>query len=330
MEPVRRGRSLRFWLPIVVAGELACGGAETTPVPPGDDTGTPSTTSGVTPPSAETTTGGGTTGSGTGTSDGTDGGDETSTASTGAPVDDCQLDRIAAPPEALVTEWGLSSFYEQHLDVGGLPILGSANVQPEAFVVACEIVRQMLAMRPDVHTQLIDNQIRVGIMAVDEVTTDIPEHADLYDVFPGIDWDNRARGLGATIERPASTVGEENLLHLPVDEYAGESIMVHEFAHTVWNVGVQHLPDGAARQQELVAAYTDALGAGLWAQTYAATDDREYWAEAVQSWFNTNREADPPDGVHNHVNTREELSAYDPTVAAIVAQVFFDDDWVVP
>jgi len=28
----------------------------------------------------------------------------------------------------------------------------------------------------------------------------------------------------------------------------------------------------------------------------------EYWAEAVQSWFDTNRE---PDHDHNHVNTRD-------------------------
>lgn len=245
-------------------------------------------------------------------------------------VDPCQLELVGAPPAELVRAWALSSFYEQHLDFEGLPILGSANVQPEAFVVACEIVQHMLAMRPDVHAQLVDNRIRVGIMAVDEVTTDIPEHADLYDVFPGIDWDNRARGLGATLERPASTVGEENLLHLPGDGYAGESIMVHEFSHTLWGVGVQLLPDGGAKQQQLVAAHTDALAAGLWSETYASTNDREYWAEAVQSWFNANLEAEPPDGVHNHVDTRAELSAYDPVVAGLVAEVFFDDDWVVP
>ena len=43
---------------------------------------------------------------------------------------------------------------------------------------------------------------------------------------------------------------------------------------------------------------------GLWKGKYAATNFHEYWAEGVQSWFDTNRENDHD---HNHVNTREEL-----------------------
>ena len=167
-------------------------------------------------------------------------------------------------------------------------------------------------------------------------TTDLPDlddetaHADLYDVFPGVDWDVRARGLGATLERPASTVGEENLLHLPEDWYPTESIMVHEFSHTMWEVGVRTLPDGVQKQQELLAVYNAAIAAGLWDNTYAATDVREYWAETVQSWFNTNTEATPSDGVHNHVNTREELVEYDPDVVPLIDEVYVEDDWVVP
>ena len=44
---------------------------------------------------------------------------------------------------------------------------------------------------------------------------------------------------------------------------------------------------------------------------YAATDEHEYWAEGVQSWFDTNREND---AIHNHVDTREELLEYDPAL----------------
>ena len=45
----------------------------------------------------------------------------------------------------------------------------------------------------------------------------------------------------------------------------------------------------------------------LWANTYAATNEQEYWAEGVQSYFDTNIEAIPSNGIHNHVNTRAEL-----------------------
>lgn len=257
--------------------------------------------------------------------DGSDGSD-----GTGGSQSDCDIGLVAAPPAELVASWGLSPFYTQHLSYGGMPILSSAQVDPAALVVACDIMQHMLSKHPEILVALIDNHIRVGIMSVNEVTTDIPEHADLYEVYPGTDWDTRARGLGATIERPASTVGEENLLHFAGDPYNGESIMVHEFGHTMWGVGVRYLPDGFERHQVLVAAYQTALENGLWYDSYAATNVNEYWAEAVQSWFNTNLQANPPNGVHNHVNTREELIEYDAGVAAITADIFFDDAWVVP
>jgi len=50
----------------------------------------------------------------------------------------------------------------------------------------------------------------------------------------------------------------------------------------------------------------------------------EYWAEGVQSWFDTNREFDHD---HNHVNTRAELKEYDSPLAGLVAEVFGDGAW---
>jgi hypothetical protein len=43
----------------------------------------------------------------------------------------------------------------------------------------------------------------------------------------------------------------------------------------------------------------------------------------VQSWFDDNRE---PDHDHNHVNTRAELIAYDPALAALCREVFADTE----
>ena len=50
-------------------------------------------------------------------------------------------------------------------------------------------------------------------MGVNEVTTHIPEHTSL-----GSWWNGRARGLGATTDRPVSTAGEENALCYRYDE----------------------------------------------------------------------------------------------------------------
>jgi len=43
----------------------------------------------------------------------------------------------------------------------------------------------------------------------------------------------------------------------------------------------------------------------------------------VQSWFDNNRENDHD---HNHVNTRTELEAYDPRLAALCREVFGDTE----
>src|SRR5690606_20483486 len=74
----------------------------------------------------------------------------------------------------------------------------------------------------------------------------------------------------------------------------------------------------------LKAAYDAALTEGLWKGCYAAINRSEYWAEAVQSWFDTNRENDHD---HNHVNTRAELREYDPRLAKLCEEVFGDGEW---
>jgi hypothetical protein len=49
-------------------------------------------------------------------------------------------------------------------------------------------------------------------------------------------------GLGATLDKPISTGGEENILCRPSDRYygggRGEDIFLHEFAHAIHNLGV--------------------------------------------------------------------------------------------
>jgi len=64
------------------------------------------------------------------------------------------------------------------------------------------------------------------------------------------------------------------------------------------------------------------MAASLWQDTYAATNEEEYWAEGVQSYFDVNLASDPPDGIHNHVDTRAKLAAYDPALYALVDEVF--------
>lgn len=223
--------------------------------------------------------------------------------------------RVTKPPP----EWGLDPFYKKHVSACGLPVVGSGKVSDYALKEAAYLINQMLSNRPDIRAALIKNKVRCAVMAHSERTTDIPEHSDLK---PSQYWDRRARGLGATRRRPAVSCAEENLLGYPGDPYAAENILIHEFAHTIHQMGLNTIDKSF--QGHLNRLYESAMKRGLWKGTYAATNPAEYWAEGVQSWFDTNR---PPDRVHNHVNTREELEEYDPELARLIADVFGEMPW---
>ena len=238
---------------------------------------------------------------------------------------DSQVDKVTRVPDEVRESFDLDPFYKKYLDGFGVPIVSSEKVEDKAFFVVRNLMERMLSERPDVIEPMIEGKIRVAIMADEEVTTDIPEHADLYEVFPETDWNTRARGLGATLVRPATSVGEENLLGFVGDPYVGESIFIHEFAHTIHEIGIVSIdPEFMPRLQ---AAYENAIEAGLWLNTYAATNVYEYWAEGVQSWFNSNLASDPPDGIHNSIDTREELKTYDAVLAELIAEWLSDDEW---
>jgi hypothetical protein len=227
--------------------------------------------------------------------------------------------RVAPVPDAVRKTFKLSPFYQKYVDLHGFPIVGSSNVSDHALLEAAWIVDHMLAERTDILQTLASNNVRLAVMAATEYTTDIPEHTDLKD--PAY-WDRRARGLGATRSRPAVSCAEENLLAYPGDPYSTENILVHEFAHAIHEMALTTGP--RAIDAKLRATFRKAKEAELWKGTYAGSNVSEYWAEAVQSWFDTNREND---SAHNHVNTRDELRAYDPDLAKLCEEVFGDRPW---
>jgi hypothetical protein len=227
--------------------------------------------------------------------------------------------QVTVPSAEFRESFGLDEHYQQVVLVDGFPVVASGQVVPAALEEAAHNVRSMLRERPDILRQLATNKIRLGIMAVNERTCDLPEHADLQ---PKAFWNRRARGLGATRRAPCVSCGEENLLHNPGDQYPTESIMVHEFAHAIHHTALKDLDPTFDRR--LREAYDAAMKAGLWKGLYAAENHSEYWAEGVQSWFDTNREND---AIHNHVDTREELLEYDPALAKLCAEIFGKNPW---
>lgn len=227
--------------------------------------------------------------------------------------------QVRTVPEELKQKLKLSPFYEKFNDALGVPVLASRKTSDVALEETRFLTEQMLNHRPEIAKAIADAGVRIAIMARDEFTTDVPEHSDLT---PAAYWNQRARGLGATKERPAVSCGEENLLCLEGDPYSTENIFIHEFGHVIHEIGMAGVD--RSFDDRLRAAYDAAIAEGLWKGKYASTNRSEYWAEGVQSWFDTNRENDHD---HNHVNTRAELREYDPHLAALCEEVFGDEDW---
>ena len=222
---------------------------------------------------------------------------------------------VAPISESLRTERGLDSFYQKVTHAGPLIVLGSEKVSDAALCEAVWIVQHVVSHRPEILPALDDKGVRLAIMAYDEYTTDMPEYAHLK---PKDYWDKRARGLGGELISGA----EENLLAFPGDPYRTENILIHEFAHVIQGYAMDVLDPNFNPRLKVI--YQEACDNGLWEGTYAGSNVAEYWAEAVQSWFDNNREND---GIHNHVNTRAELKEYDPNLAALCAEVLGERDW---
>ncbi|MGC8640995.1 MAG: prolyl oligopeptidase family serine peptidase [Isosphaeraceae bacterium] len=190
-------------------------------------------------------------------------------------------------------------FYKKSIEVDGMPVVASGEVADLALVRTREIVRHMLAGRPDVVRAMVRKHMYLIVIGKDQAYTEIPEYRHLPN--PAY-WNERVRGTGG---RPTS-FGEENVLSLPLDRYDDESIAVHEFAHTI--DGTLRSIDPAWRER-LRSVYQNAVARDLYKNAYAAGSPGEYWAEIVQSYFDCNR---VNNWNHGPIGTREQLKVHDP------------------
>jgi hypothetical protein len=233
----------------------------------------------------------------------------------GTDYPDCQKAPVAPPASV-----GVSSFYGKYLDAKGIPILSSAAVADQALATACTIVGHMLSARTDVRQAMIGLNMTVVVLGRNEVTTDVPEYANLYQTNPGDDWD-AYRGVGATLVLPVTSAGEENLLCEQVDPFAGGNILVQVFATSVL-LGLEDVDSSFDNRLQTALAATKA--AGRWQGSYALINDIEYYARGVEAWFDTAAEGSPPDG---KVDTRANFLAYDPGLATLVQESMPADAW---
>lgn len=226
-------------------------------------------------------------------------------------------DPIEKPPANL----SYAGFYTKCVYWHGMPIVASSKVDDKALRTLVDRLSKLMAKVPESSIQfLVKRKVHYSIIADEEGQTDLPEYRHLKN-DKNTDWDKRARGLGGN---PVSAA-EENILEYSSDRYKGESIYIHEFAHTL-DSEVFRQADPNFRK-ELREAYDKAIKAGLWKNTYSASNPGEYFAEGVQMYFDCARGASPPNGVHNEIINREGLKGYDKGLYDLVDKCFGGNPW---
>jgi hypothetical protein len=232
--------------------------------------------------------------------------------------------KVTAAPDAFFEKFRQSDrdaarkFYKKHLDVKELSVAASAEVADEALVRTHHIVTHMLAGRPDVLDTMAKAGTRLIVIGKDQVYTDMPEYRGTGNAAF---MNERVRGTGGL---GVTSFGEENLLNLAGDRYDDESIGVHEFCHTI-DAALSRMDP--AWRSKLPGVYKGAIAKGLWKNTYAASNQAEYWAEIAQSYFDCNR---VNNWNHGSVASREQLKQYDPDGYELVRTTFKltpDNDW---
>ena len=196
---------------------------------------------------------------------------------------------LGGPPASL----GLDPFYAKYLDAGGIPVVSSGTVPDAALRRAGDIIDEMLSDRPLLRAALARAGVRVAVMARGSVASDLPEFE------PDNFWDARTKGGG--FGGLLVGIAEENLMCHDDDVFPFEDIFVHEFAHGIHFGAREWQTQDGTLHSRLEVAYEQAMSAGLWRQTYAATNVYEYWAEGVQSWYDLDN---PPTPDHNEIDTR--------------------------
>lgn len=206
-------------------------------------------------------------------------------------------------------------YYTQYIDTNGIVIKANPDVEPEAMHRAAETVDAMLQGRADLAQEV---GAAVAIVPEKEYITTIPEFAQ----FTGkVQDDGRAydgfiiRGLGAVKGQPVTATSEENLLRRPQvhDPLSFVDVTIHEFAHAIENLCFT-----STDRQRLTTLYDATIASGAIDDTYAATNEDEFFAVFTTAYFNATTE------LATVAADREQLETDFPEVHQFLSELYGD------
>ena len=239
-----------------------------------------------------------------------------STTTTTIPQSECTVRSVGTDED----------FYRKTCDETGVAIVAAEPTVAGALEAAADRMTVMLSARPDIAGAVASSIDHIALIGRDQRITTLPEFEELYSTHPGTDWNRLGRSFPGTKEVPVPAGAEENLLCLESDRYAGEDMFVRDFGWSIRRFGIATVDPSLDRDIE--DAYNRAIAADLWRNTVAEVNSDMYWAEGVQSFFDVNNEEkDEKDQIHNQVDTRDELRAYDPFLYSLLVEVFGESEW---
>jgi hypothetical protein len=235
----------------------------------------------------------------------------------------------------------IDPYYTRFTYAREFPVLGSNKVSDAALLEANDTVRKLFAYRHDILKALIADGARLVVLGRDEALSALPE---FQESKPGFD---QVRYLDYTPALRLMVVPEENVLGLPADRLAGQSMVVGALARALYRVtGTCPVdPDFDKRRQKqqyelrvtrldvtfdqkLQKLHDEAKARDLWRGTPAARNREEYWVAGVEAYFDAAGAGPVPIGADRSINTREALKAHDPGLHALVHETMAYQDHV--
>jgi hypothetical protein len=236
---------------------------------------------------------------------------------------------VTAPPKAFHSE-GISKY----VWCRGFPILGTKEVSDKAMLEADRIVRNMFRYRHDVLKAIIDANVQLAVVAPGQSQKEIPHVKKIRRK-----WFISEEGSPAKeIPFVRFCTAESNLLESPGNPAPGENLLIRDMALLMYYITglreidseydkrrhMQQYEKGLERidrrfDDKVKKLYRKARKQNLWTGTPAMKNRFNYFAEGVQSFFNSNQIIASGS---KSVNTREQLQAYDPDMALFISDIF--------
>lgn len=233
--------------------------------------------------------------------------------------------------EQTVTIEDYDPFYQKKIVMdSGITILGSAKVKDEAMHQA-EKMLEVITANQELAKRMGEAGCMLGIYGEGEIAYDILEHRYTYD-----EQYLYVEGFGGT---PLASIKDANVLRLKAEDspdyytnYPDESILTHEFAHTIQYYGLTEKQQ--ARWEQI---YDNSVnkegkwpGASAGEFSYAGSNCYEYFATLTAIWFNAMDDTwdGDWDGTRGPINTRKELEAYDKEAYDFLAEIYVSDQYL--